>query len=103
MPARATPKSPAPVLVELVQALAPIGTKVRDEGAHTATRSRAQFPVFVRSRIATRPPSAESSLAGPASERTAVFAELAPASATSPTRSAREITDARVAATEPLP
>jgi hypothetical protein len=80
------------VLVEPTQALAPAGTKLSVPGAHTATRSRAQLPVFVRSRIATRPPSAASSLTGPGSGSTDVVAELAPVSATSPASRARVIT-----------
>src|SRR5207247_11034598 len=93
VPASPTEKRPAPVDVEPTQALAPIGAKLRVAGVHTATRSREQLPVFVRTRIATRPPSAASSLTGPASGSTGVFA------ATSPARRARVITPARVAAT----
>jgi len=74
VPASPTEKSPAPVDVDPTQGLAPIGAKLRVAGAQTATRSRAQLPVFVRTRIATRPPSAASSLTGPASGSTGVLA-----------------------------
>src|SRR5207244_393164 len=92
VPASTTEKRPASVDVEPTQALAPIGAKLRVAGVHTATRSRAQLPVFVRTRLATRPPFAASSLTGPASGSTGVFA------ATSPARRARVITPARVSA-----
>ena len=79
------------MLVEPAQALAPIGTKLRVAGAQTATRSRAQLPVFVRTRMATRPPSAASSLTGPASG-SVDDTEPPPVSATSPARTTLEVT-----------